>query len=94
MPSKGKKGANAVDTTERAPLETTDDPEQSQPDEKLKIKQEIPIELLPIDLPPIWKEQYQDPVAFDECAEEQYSESIYFNKEDSGLFTAVMSGYE
>ena len=85
MPSK-QKGGN---TEERAPLQLDD--AENVDDE---VDEEICIEQLPISIAPKWNEQYQDPVAFDENADEQYSKSLFFNKNDNGLFTEIFDRYD
>lgn len=85
MPSK-KKGQS---TQERIPCQSSQSDDIDTPQ-----NEQISIDKLPISLAPKWIKQCQNPISFDQNEEEQYSKSIFFNKNDSGLFMNLLDGYD
>ena len=75
---------------ERLPLDTADDADSDHESEDVQVS----MENFPISIPLKWSDEYEDPVAFEDGDKEKYSKSIYFAKNDNGLFINLFEGYE
>ena len=96
MPSKQKGDSQIKNIQERAPLEVseTNEVDESQNDLFYGLNEEVSMDKLPISIAPKWMEEYKDPVIFDENDVEQYSKSIFFSKNDNGLFINLLDRYD